>query len=232
MILAVGFVTRSVIAGATNADPLTGGTVEIAVLQVPVTGTITNVSDSGPTVWQGRQSPVPTFDLTTLGPDRSFHTGTPSPSVVAGLEGNVVYLGEDEGRAMILYAAQAPTRNPWDHAYEFFTGHGDRRLLSATFECCAMSFNDDGTVDPQAWLLDLEDGDEAIVQWMSVPVDTAIVAYQVDGEPAGFQRPVGQVASLMLVRQPPYDVTITAYDTTGTVLQTFGPYTIEHIALP
>jgi len=158
------------------------------MLAVPVSGTIPTVTKAGVTVWQGEPSPVAAFDLGGFGPDQSFQPGTPSSAAVAGLEGNVVYLGDAEGTAMILYAEAAPTRNPWDYVYEHFTGHGDRRLLRATFECCAMSFNDDGTVDPQAWLLDLEDGDEAVVQWMSVPDETAVVALRVDGVPAGFQR--------------------------------------------
>jgi hypothetical protein len=232
VIVGVGFVTRALLAGDTNADPKTGGAVEIAILSVPVTGTIPEVTVAGVTVWQGEPSPVAAFDLGGFGPDQSLQPGTPSSAAVAGLEGNVVYLGHADDTAMILYTEAAPTRNPWDYVYEYFTGHGDRRLLRATFECCAMSFNDDGTVDPQVWLLDLEDGDVAVVQWMSVPDETAVVALGVNGEPAGFQRPIGRVAAFTLVRQPPYDVTITAYDTTGNLLQTFGPYTVEHIDLP
>ena len=83
------------------------------MLDVPVSGTIPTVTGAGVAVWQGEPSPVAAFDLGGFGPDLSFQPGIPSNAAVAGLEGNVVYVGGDAGAAMILYAEAAPTRNPW-----------------------------------------------------------------------------------------------------------------------
>lgn len=232
VVVAVGFVTRTLFAGATDASPDTGGTVEIALLEVPVTGTIPDVSDDTRTVWQGRPATDPQFDVGAFGRDLSFQPGTPTLADIAGLGGNVVFLGVTDGQAMILFADEAPIRNPWDYVYRYFTGHGDRRLLSATFECCAMTLDDEGNVYPQVQLLDLESGDVAIAQWLQVPSDTAVVALRVDDEPIGFQRPIGRVASFTLRRQPPYDATLVAYDASGNLLATSGPYLVEHVDLP
>ena len=229
---ALGLATRSIFAGSTNADADTGGIVEIAMLEIPVLGTIPEVSGDAHTVWQGQPAPDPRFDTAVLGPDLSFEQRTPTGSVVEDMSGNLVYLGDAEEDAMILFAAEAPTRNPWDYVYKYFTGHGDRRLLSATFDCCAMSFDDKGKVYPQVHLLDLESGDVAIAQWLAVPPDTSVVALLVDDEAVGFQRPIGRVASFVLERQPPYETTMIAYDAAGNPLETSGPYLIEHIDLP
>lgn len=220
LLLAIRVTTSS----GTNADAETGGVVVLGELRVAVQREIPGYDVPNVTVWEARPAPEPKFDTSSLGPDRSFTPGKPSTAALVGLEGDVVYLGDHEGDPMILHARAAPLRNPWDHIYTFVMGRGDRRLLDATFPCCAFSYGDDGTIDPAVVL---QTPGNPIVQWPGTPGSTSIVAVAVDGAPIGFQRPAGGIATMELGVSPPFLVTLTAFDASGHVLATtvleFGP---------
>lgn len=199
-------------AGGTDADPQTGGVVVISELRMPVEGELIVYAVDDVTVWQASAAPEVRFDTSGLGPDLSFTVGRPSQESLAGVRGDVVYLGEFGGVPMILYGAEAPTRNPWDYIYEFVMGHGDRRLLDASFPCCASTEGDPGIWRGWPWT------EQAIAQWLGTPPSTSVVAFEVDGQPVGFQRPVGGIVSLPVSAPLPYMVSFIAYDSAGTVL--------------
>lgn len=211
------FTIRVATSSGTDADAETGGVVVLGGLRIAVQRQIPGYDLPNATVWEARPAPEPMFDTSSLGPDRSFTPGKPSVAALAGLEGDVVYLGDHEGAPMILHARAAPRRNPWDHIYTFVMGRGDRRLVDATFPCCAFSYGDDGTIDPQ---MDWPIPGNPIVQWLGTPASTSIVAVAVDGEPIGFQRPSGGIVTMDLGVSPPFPVTFTAFDASGDVLAT------------
>ncbi len=127
VILIIGLVTRAVVGDGPVADPLTGGTVKVAMLEIPVAAAVPGFDAGDRIVWQGEAAPTPSFNTAGLGPDLSFTPGRPPDNAAEGLQGDAVYLGDHDGVAMILFAEAAPLRNPWDHVYEFVAGHGDRR---------------------------------------------------------------------------------------------------------
>ena len=93
----------------------------------------------------------------------------------------------------------------------FFTGHGDRRILDATFPCCAFSYDQDGTISPGVLWPRPVGG--PIVQWLGAPPSTSVVGIEVDGEPVGFQRPAGGIVTMELSASPPLVITITSCTT-------------------
>jgi hypothetical protein len=216
--IGMGFAFRAATSSGTNADPLTGGVVVLGVLRIEVEREVGGFDLPDITVWQALAAPRSEFDTRSLGPDRSFTHARPSADALEGLEGDVVYLGDDDGRPMIIHARGAPRRNPWDHVYTLFTGRGDRRLVDATFPCCAFSYEDGGTIYPGAWVSTPPDG--WTVQWLGTPAATSLVAIAVDDEPIGFQRPAGGIVTLDLTASPPVVVTLTAFDALGRVLTT------------
>jgi len=212
MAVALGTAIRLATADGTDADPKTGGVVVISGLRVPVERQLTEFSIGDVTVWQGSDGPMARFDTSGLGSDRSFSPGQPSPEALVGLSGDVIYLGEFDGRSLIVFGGEAPARNPWDYVYEFVMGHGDRRLLDATFPCCTGTGGDPDIVRDWPWT-------EAVnAQWLETPAATSVVAFEVDGRAIGFQRPVGRIVNLPVSATLPYLVTFTAYGASGTVL--------------
>lgn len=204
----------------TQADPETGGVVVLGGIAMAVERALPGYELEDAAVWEASQAPPPEFDPSSLGPDRSFTPGEPPIGVFGGLEGDIVYFGYQDGEAMILHATAAVERNPWDHIYSFFTGHRDRRILDATFPCCAVGLNEvDGIVYPEV-LLQAPVIGGPVVQWLGVPASTAVVAVLVDGEEQGYQRPVGGIVTMELDVEPPFVVAVTAYDATGAVLLT------------
>jgi hypothetical protein len=209
---------RAATSGGTHADAETGGVVVFGPISIAVEGEIPGFDLAEVTVWQARPSPEPMFDISSLGPDRSFVAGRPSVAALTGLEGDVVYLGDRDGTPMIIHARAATQRNPWDHVYTFVMGRGDRRLLDATFPCCAFSYGGD-EITPG--IRATPDGG-LVVQWLGTPASTSVVALAIDGEPVGFQRPVGGVVVMEIGASLPSLLVITALDASGTVLATTG----------
>jgi hypothetical protein len=210
---------RATTSSGTDADPETGGVVVLNRLRIPVDRELPGYELSDATVWEASPAPQAEFDTSSLGPDWSFSPGQPPLTAFAGLEGDVVYLGDQNGQPMILHATATVERNVWDHIYAFFTGDGDRRVLDGTFPCCALGQEDrDGTFDPG--VLWPRPAGGPIVQWLGAPPSTSVVGVEVDGEPVSFQRPAGGIVTMELEMSPPFVVTITAFDSGGDVLAT------------
>jgi len=78
-------------------------------------------------------------------------------------------------------------------------------------------------------------GDEdpiTTVEWLGSRPDVSAVAVDVGGTPIGWQTPIGGVISMRIDYQPGSDVTLTAYDIDGNILNTLGPWTIIDIDNP
>ena len=225
-LIGLSVVIRATTSDGTQADPETGGVVVLNRLRIPVDRELPGYELPDATVWEASPAPQAEFDTSSLGPDWSFSPGQPPLAAFAGLEGDVVYLGDQNGKPMILHATAAVERNPWDHIYALFTGHGDRRILDATFPCCAFGNDQDETVSPQVLWPRPVGG--PIVQWLGAPLSTSVVAIEVDGEPVGFQRPAGGIVTMELSASPPLVITITAFDSAGNALATME-YPIEPI---
>lgn len=114
-------------------------------------------------------------------------------------------------------------------------GASRRNKLRATFDCChyAISVDAHGNVDIKPGIkAEYPPTGQFELQWLSVPVGTSIVAYEINGEPRAFQQPIGRVASLPLTHEWPFEVAFTAIGTDGTTLDRIGPYTVGHIEEP
>ncbi|MFQ5555828.1 MAG: hypothetical protein ACE5GC_10725 [Acidimicrobiia bacterium] len=217
LLIAGAFVTRAIVRAVErpDADPVHGGEVDVAGLVVPVARAVARFED-GPTVWLAAPGPEPRFDTSSLGPDRSFAPGSFDPDALEGVSGAVVYLGDLDGKPVILYAREAPLRNPWDSVYAFFMGHGDRRYVASSI---GLDLGFGGSVD--------EDRGSAGVStdlawWLALPDETSVVAYERFGQPIGFQRVTGRTSLYPGTWLSGSGVAMRALDADGAELASFG----------
>ncbi len=151
-----------------------------------MSGALPGLAEGEPTVWVAEPGPQPHFDPAVLGRDRSFVPRTLEVEAVEGTGGAVVHLGDLDGEPVLVFAEEAPRRNPWDYVYAFFMGHGDRRIFCASFGCRVGV----DTIDEEAGSFVVGAG---LVQWLAVPAGTSVVAFEFDGAPYGYQRPAGRI---------------------------------------
>lgn len=72
------FTIRVATSSGTDADAQTGDVVVLGQLRIAVQREIPGYDMPNATVWEARPAPEPTFDTSSLGPDRSFTPGQPS----------------------------------------------------------------------------------------------------------------------------------------------------------
>jgi hypothetical protein len=196
-------------------------TVEVADLAVAVT--TEDPISTDPDIWIGLPGPAPLFDASAFGPDLSFASGEP---VVGDLDNRIergVFLGELDGEPFYLFSAPAPSI--WDRIFEVIDGNLSGDTLGTTLNCCSGGDMDhEGGLPGFSHSSSSEGGvitEETIVaEWLGLSLDVSVVAYELDGEFVGWQRPVGGTSSITPERVPS-DITYIAFDATGRELDRF-----------
>jgi len=213
------------------ADTADVAVVEIADLAVAVTSADPVSTD--PDVWIGLPGPAPLFDTSDLGPDLSFTPGEPMPGDLD--ERNMrndgwptairaVYLGDLDGEPFYLYSAPAPSI--WDTIFEIVGGNFSGDVMGTSLSCCSGGDMDHVEGLPGLGHSSTMTTELTHAEWLGLTTDVSVVAYRIDGEPYGWQTPVGGVSSLALDEYPSEYLAV-AFDSRGREVDRFGPLVFD-----
>jgi hypothetical protein len=187
--------------------------VAVAMIPVSVDG---RDEDSG--IWIGAQGAEPSFDTSGLGPDLSYVSGRPDPDDLRGPEraDTVVYLGDVGGDPIYIYSQRPPS--VWDLLSEYLFGNWSGKIYGTSLVCCSSNADvpEGGLPGVSGWMAGNESG--GVAEWLALPPDAAVVAYEVDGEPLGWQRPIGRVAMIRIDFEQREGMEMTAYNADGSIL--------------
>jgi hypothetical protein len=136
-----------------------------------------------------------------------------------------VYLGELEEEPFYVYSSNAPSI--WDQIFEVIGGNFSGDVLGTSLGCCS-----GGDMDHEEGLPGFShsqtsgEPDVITAEWLGLSLDVSVVAFRIDGEYIGWQRPVGGAASIRLDRLPDEYLAVT-FDAHGQELDRFGPHQME-----
>ena len=189
---------RARVAEPGDSDVLTGYSINLG----PVDVFITNPEpfSTQPDRFLGLVGPAPTFDTTDLGPDLSFEPGEPDFSQLEGEDIlSAVYLGNDiNGRPYWIYGPGS--RNFFKMIGQIVADFGCFCRLATSYETLFVGEAPDEVMGfPGGHLSGGSDVPAVlVVEWYGLPYDIAVVAFEVVGEPIGWQRIVGGTAAIRL----------------------------------
>lgn len=195
-------------------------TVEIADLAVPVVDSEPILDD--PQVWLGLPGPNPQFDTSEFGPDLSFTPGQPGADDLEDRIIDAVYVGDLGDQPFYIYSQTAPSIFDWFS--EVIFGNLSGQTIGTSLDCCTGGDMDrDGGFPGVSGSQSNGDPPVIVAQWLGLPPDVSVVAYQFDGEFVGWQTPVGGVAAIQPEESPGEYVLVT-FDAHGRELDRFGPH--------
>lgn len=203
--------------GIDSAGPDGVLTVHLGGLGVPVTGREPALED--PAIWIGLPAPSPEFDTSRFGPDLSFEAGEPSADDLHERVKRAVYLGELEGEPFYVYSQPAPSF--WDRLFERLAGNFSGDIVGTSLNCCSGGDTDSEDGLPGFSIMTATDEPRLIVaEWLGLPPNVSVVAYQMDGEFVGWQTPVGAASSIR-IDQPPDDIVFIGFNSIGEEVKRF-----------
>lgn len=197
-----------------------GGVTEVAVAMIPVS---VSGRDGTSGIWIGAPGPTPRFDTSELGPDLSLARGEPDRQDFEGPvpADTVVYLGDLGDEPIYIYSRPPPS--VWDLVSEYLFGNWSGKIYGTSLSCCSSNADvpEQGLPGVSGWMAGKESG--GVGEWLALPREAAVVAYEVDGEPLGWQRPVGRAVMTVIDFEQRAELSMTVYDSSGAVLMEFDP---------
>ncbi len=153
-----------------------------------------------PDQYLGLVGPEPSFDMSGLGPDLSFESGEPDFSQHEREDIlRAVYLGNDiNGRSYFIY--QPGSRNLLKMISQILVDFGCFCRMGTSYGSLFVGEAPDEVIGlPSGGLNHSGDGPAVLVaEWYGLPYDVAVVAFEVDGQPVGWQRIVGGTVAMRL----------------------------------
>ena len=186
------------VAGLGDSDVSTGYSIKVGPVEVFIVEPEPIATQ--PDRFLGLVGPVPAFDTAHLGPDLSFEPGEPDFSQHEGEDIlSAVYLGNDvNGDPYWIYGPGS--RNFLRMIGQIVADFGCFCRLATSYETLFVGEAPDEVIGfPGGHLSGGSDNPAVlVVEWYGLPYDIAVVAFEIDGEPVGWQRIVGGTAAIRL----------------------------------